>query len=99
MAQTDKPAKKPAPEKKTRTVLSPAEKIAKMEADLQAARDKIAAANRKKIVGLTEQIAALQTKRSELDKKIAALTSERDALNGGGAELTEEDHLALEGKD
>jgi len=72
-----------APEKKTRKVLTPEERIANMEAELKAARDKIAAANRKKVVGLTEQIAALSTKRAELDKKIAALTAERDGLNGG----------------
>lgn len=98
MAQTDKPAKKaaaPAPEKKTRKVLSPAEKIAKMEADLQAARDKIAAANRKKIVGLTEQIAALKTKRADLDVKIEALITERDSLNGSteAAELETPDEV------
>lgn len=73
-------AAKPEGEKKTRVTLTPAERIAKMEADLAAARERAAAGNAKKAKALVEQRDKLVAKRTEIEEKISGLTAQLDEL-------------------
>lgn len=73
------PAKAEA-EKPKRRNLTPAERIAKMEAELAATREKAEAANKKKVDallekrnGFTAKIAEIQTKVHEVNTELASL--------------------------
>lgn len=70
---TKKQDDQPKAERKKRTVLTPEERIAKMEADLQAAREKAA----KKSQKIVETKLA---ERNKLDEKIKDLQDKRDAI-------------------
>lgn len=72
-AEADKP-------KATRKMLTPEEKIAKLEADLQAARAKVQEKDRKRFAEVTDKMTSLQTKRDEITKQLEELAGERDAI-------------------
>lgn len=67
--------------KAKRTVLTDAERIAKVEADLAALRAKAAAKAKGKVTQLSERLAKLKAGRDELDKKITALEAEIKAAS------------------
>ena len=71
----DKAAKDQATEapKRERKVLTDAERIAKLEADLKAAREKAEAKSRKQAEALIEKRTALVAKRDEIQAKIDEL--------------------------
>ena len=75
MADTAKAAKKSAAKsgETKRKMLTPAEKVAKLEADLAAAREKAEAQANKKFTQLREQRAKLVEKRDALNSKIAEI--------------------------
>lgn len=72
--------KNPEPEKKTRVVLTGAEKIAKMEAELAAAREKEQAKAQAKIAGAEDKVAALTKRRDEVQAKLNAAVAELEQL-------------------
>lgn len=84
MANADKKAAKneqdqgKAPEKK-RTVLTQEQRIAKLEAELKAAREKAEAKANKHFAQLRERRAKLVAKRDSLNEQIAAIDSELPA--------------------
>lgn len=65
-------------DKPKRKQLSPAERIAKLEAELDAARNRASARAQRKVERLETQRAALIEKRDELDAKIKAVESDID---------------------
>lgn len=73
---------KAAPAKAKRTTLTPEQKIAKLEAELKAARDKVQAKDRKRL----EEIAALQAKatakRDEAESHLTAYAEEIAVIRG-----------------
>lgn len=80
--------------KRTRTVLSPAERIAKLEAELAAARESAAGRAAKKLERLQAQRTALVEKRDALDEKIKAVEGEikeAEALANGIDEASEDE--------
>ena len=79
MGKNDKAAA-PVAEKKKRTVLTDAERLAKMEAELRAAREKAQTKATAKITKLEEQVKALVKKRDALNDQIGQLTSEVNSL-------------------
>jgi hypothetical protein len=85
--------------KRTRKVLTPAERIAKAEADLAALKAKANEKEEKAKAAAREKRNDLLIKRGKLDEQIAELnaTIGVDEVDENG--LTNEDHLALEGKD
>lgn len=90
----------PTTEKKTmakaeakRKMLTPAEKVAKLEADLAEARKKAEAKANKEKAEATEKRAKLRAKVDELSKQIAEL----DKVIGDDG-IDEAEHLAREGK-
>lgn len=70
-----------ATEKKTRTILSPAERIAKMEADLAAEREKIQDKSKAKHAKALDELSVLTTKAEQLQAKVTAKKAEVDALH------------------
>lgn len=86
MADAKQDSKGPAPvkateakPKKQRTVLTDEQRLAKMEADLKAARERVAAKANKQANVLKEQRAKLVAKRDELNTKISKLDAEIEA--------------------
>lgn len=70
----------PTEEKKTRVVLTGAEKIAKMEADLKAAREKEQAKAKAKVAGAEEKVASLTKRRDEIQAKLDSAVTELEQL-------------------
>ena len=70
--------------KRTRTTLSPDEKVAKLEADLAAAREKAAEKKAKKHDELVEKRDKLQAKVDEQRKQIAELDEEIERTGPSG---------------
>ena len=66
--------------KRTRVVLSPAEKIAKLEADLEAARTSQHEAEQKQIDKLLERRSKLVDRIAELDVKVSDLNEQLQLL-------------------
>lgn len=75
--------------KRERKVLTPAERIAKLEADLAAAKAKAEAKAKKQVEELKAKRGTLVVRRSELTTKIDALTVEIQALEGTDTESAE----------
>lgn len=71
---------KPEGEKKVRVQLTPEQRIAKLEADLAAAREKAQAKNQKRIDVLLEQRAKLEAKHLDLNAKVDAIEAELTSL-------------------
>lgn len=69
-------ANKPAESKPKRKTLTAAERIAKLEADLKAAREKAHDKDRKVVERATAELKKLTAKRNELDTKIKDIESE-----------------------
>lgn len=76
---TEEKASKPAAK---RTMLSPAEKLAKMKADLEAQEAKVAATNAAKVKVLNAQRDKLMAKSNEAIAKVEAIDAELRVLNG-----------------
>lgn len=68
--------------KPKRTRLTEAERIAKLEAELKAARDKAAAKERKQVAALQEQRTKLIAKAKEIEAKVTALEDQINELGG-----------------
>lgn len=77
-----------------RKMLTPAERVAKLEAELKAAREKAEAKANKAKTEATEKRAKLIAKRDELNTQIDELTK---VIGDDG--IDEDEHLAREGKD
>lgn len=93
--QGDKP-------KRTRTVLSPAERIAKLEADLAAARARVEQKDVKAASKLKADKAKLVGKRDELDKKIADIDEQLQLLGNVGEDelpMAEDPIVSVTGED
>lgn len=90
-ADTTETAKAPAKERKTRTILSPAERIAKAQADLAAMVAKAQTAAKAKVAGAEADLAKLVEKRDALNTKIEAKQSEVDELKAQAGEPVTED--------
>lgn len=73
------------PTEKKRTVLTDAERIAKLEADLAAARKKAEAKRNKARDAALEKRAKLVAKRDELNAQIARIDAEFPATETGGS--------------
>ncbi len=71
-------------EKKERKVLTPAERIAKAEADLAALREKAAQSGAKKAGKLAEQAKALRSGIADRQKKLDGIVAELDSLGFDG---------------
>lgn len=81
-------------DKPKRRNLTPAERIAKMEAELAATREKAEAANRKKAEALVEKRNALTAKVAELKAKVDEINLELDSL--GHVDQPAEGDVAVE---
>ena len=73
-------AEKKTSTKRTRTVLTPAERIAKAEADLQAIKDKERAKAQAKVSKKREELDAANAKLSDAQAKVQNLTEELASL-------------------
>ena len=73
---------KPAAPAKTRTVLSPAQRLEKMRAELAAAEVKATEQSKKVAAKIDADIAKLEGKRDDLNTKITVLQSKRAQLVG-----------------
>lgn len=80
-------------EPKTRRVLTPQERIAKLEADLKAAREKAAAKDQKKIDALKEKRGVQVQKVNEAQAKLTAIDEELQLL---GYTVTDDEPVADE---
>lgn len=98
MAESTKPAKPEAakPEKKAeakRKMLTPAERVAKLEADLAEARAKAEAKAKAKAGELTEKREKLTAKIVELQKQVDTINAELSALGVSTDDETEADNV------
>lgn len=86
MAETAKKAtpKAPAKEKSTRKMLTPAERVAKIEADLAAARAKLTEKSDKERAALTDKRDKLVVKRDALNAEINEANQRLEELGTGG---------------
>ena len=75
-----KAAKNTEAPKKERRVLTPEERIAKLEADLKAAREKAAAKSRKQIDTLLEKRRGLIARQQDIAGKIGVIDTELRSL-------------------
>jgi chromosome segregation ATPase len=78
MAETAK--KQPAKEKQKRTILTPAQRIEKMQAELEAAKTKEADKAKAKLASVEDAIAKAEIKVTEAQAKVALLKAEREDL-------------------
>lgn len=88
--KTEAPEAEAAPAKAKRKVLTPEEKIAKLEQDLADARAKAQSKDRKRYAEVVEKITALQAKQSEINLQLDGLAGERDAIVARVPELVNE---------
>lgn len=94
MAKTttsEKPADKKADTpKQKRRMPTPEERVARLEQELQAAREKAQGKDRKRYATVVEKIGKLRDKRKELDSQLEELGVERDQIVQRVPELVNE---------
>lgn len=80
----------PASDKPKRKLLTPEEKVAKLERDLAEARAKASEKDRKRFAEVADKISKLEAKRAEINLQLDGLAGERDAIVARVPELVNE---------